>query len=222
MTTAAQRRGFDINEFPDSFRLAMAHADADRVSQALVEVLGTERVVETERAIADEDGISVYQFDGQSWAGLIPLTLPYERVLSDETLAELSNRLGAEVVCFEHEDTSGWSIFRLYQSGEVVEEFQWGVDYDEEFAEQMAAAGMDIEALDAEWDVSVKGGDELAPDKLQFKSSRRTVEEAEVMDPFAFLDQTYCDLDAWQPSWDALYAAGEDELRRADLVEPPV
>lgn len=219
MSQTSKQGGFDINEFPGSFRLAMVRAGVEQASLALAELLGTERIVDTQKAIADNGGISVYQFEGQAWTGLVPLTLPYERVLSDETLGALSTKIGADVVCFEHEDASGWSVFRLYRNGEVVEEFQWGVDYDAEFAEHMEAAGMDLEALDAEWDISVKGGDELAPDKFQFRSSIRTAAEEEVVDPLAFLDRTYRELGAWQPSWQTLYAEDGAPSSRVDLVE---
>ncbi|MFW6053306.1 MAG: hypothetical protein ACOC9J_00680 [Persicimonas sp.] len=45
------------------------------------------------------------------------------------------------------------------------------------------------------------------------------VDEEQVLDPSSFLDATYRELDAWQPSWDALYVADNPQLVRADLVE---
>lgn len=216
MTQSPNKRGFDLDEFPGSFRLASVNADADEVSRTLAEHLGTECKSGVGRVIDDSGGISVFQFAEQTWSGLVPLTLPYDRVLAYESLGALSQQLDTTVLSLEHQDTSGWSVFRVYQGGELVEEYEWGLDYSEEMAE----VGVDLEVLAGEWDLCVSAGDELAPEQFKFRSSRRTIDEALATDPQRLLDTTYREFDAWQPSWDTIYAADENVLARANLVAP--
>ncbi len=195
-----QRRGCDWDDFGETITLVLVRASARETAEELaalvggaVEPIDPRRPPEAHPAYNDV----VFRPAGHPWSVALPGT-------SDSDIArKLSAALQTEAIALLHEDTGGWTEYRLFDSGENVERYTWGMDYSGEFADAAEELGEDAPPAlmptdgGKPWDHRIKRDDH----EFLFRSDRRKVDPSLLHQCEAVLDAAFKAADAWLPGW---------------------
>jgi len=220
-----------------STTLLAVKAPIDRASPAAAQ--GWRLVVRPDvygRDSKDASGILGWQFAASPYSHYL-----LGSYVKSSEVADLSRRLDAVVAFYVYEKTSGWEGFYVYDRGEPVESYSWGLDYSEEFAEYAEEMGEEMGERAEPTDeggkpfdhrIIVTRGDkdvELKYD-YRFRSERRKVDAGMVTDEKRML-QTACEFyDLVMPGYEQIpggikelvaEAAKEEDFVRVDLLVPP-
>jgi hypothetical protein len=211
-TTSNAPRGCEWDDINNSIHLLLLAQAPDVLAKA-VSALAGGMVVEidpqrTEEKHPDMSGL-VFRHVGQ------PFSVAVYPGLNLDAGAQLSRAARARAISLLHDDTSGWTEYRVFDNGENVETYTWGEDYSEEMAEFADETGDDgRNAMNSDkgrpWDHRQTENGEA----YRFRSSLRKVDAAEVTRFDSFLDTTFRAVNAWLPSW-ANFPWSDDETSDA-------
>ena len=212
----AERRGYGLTDLSNAtVAYFLVRADLEATADLLARLTDGEHrplvIGESAADVPDDrQAFVVYQVRGQAH------TLFAGSYANYETLpARLSANGGPDVLAFVNEDVSGWSDLSLHRNGEQIEQLAWGLDYFEEMEEAaglLGEAGEPAPAPDAHpvpdgWDHAVLVRDPNEPDMAdayQFRSSVRTITDADLATGEAFVDATLRFHDTWLPDLDEM------------------
>ena len=219
------RRGFELTSFPGSMGIVLARAPVAEVSSTLQKIIGGTLTTDVYGRPIDDFVIGfgafripVFQFVGHPW------TLFLHTVCQPAPIRQLSRDLDTECICFEFEDTSGWTACALIDKGEVVENYRFGLDYSDEMEDLAEEMGEEVPESNDDgipWDVNVSSDD---GNQYLFRSIRRQATETQVQDSREFLDDFFRQNDAWLPEFDLFPfplpdgTCGVASLAREDFV----
>lgn len=174
--------GFDCAGFPFTFILVFVRAEFEIVREMLSPFFkpppnGPQYGMET----------IVFQFHQHSWTGF----------LSDDSILDIvpqwSREFKSPFVVIHHEDTSGWTSYRAFENGEIVEELEFGFAGDVVDYENSAHAST--------FDIVNSNGD---GNYSLYRSSARAVTSDDIQDTTDFLDKRFTQLGLWCPDWDTI------------------
>ena len=178
-----------------------------------------------------DNSVILYRRVNSPWTVFSPYNVDHR-----ELAASLSKTLACDVLSYESESVSGWEEAVLFRDCEAVEEFSWGLNYDEEFedlAEELGEGMPSAEERYAKWDARADVEREHYTDQYLFRSALRTVDEQDLARGEAFVDDFFRHHKASRPSLDVgvwfdsqrgkVIAHGFDdaEVERADAVSVP-
>ncbi len=228
-----KQRGFNLGEPGGTIGFVLVRADIETVSPAVSAMLGGNLSTDVYGNDRDDGRwlTTVHQYKDHPW------TLFSMDVSMEEAIANLSRDLGAECIYFQYEDTSAWTGYSVYKTGELTESYFFGPDYSEEMAEMAQMADDAIKEMGIEpeekagenlgkeirWDIDVTDDNEI---QYLFFSTRRKANKKAVKDYQAFMDAFFKAEDAWLPDWEYLpYENGgitADALEKKDFVRVDV
>jgi hypothetical protein len=203
-TPLRQRRGCEWNDFGNPFGLVLVRGPAKEVAAQLAKLWDSEAEavdpVHKPGQNPDMAGV-VFRHAGHDWSVFIS-----GGGHDDELARALSEAMKTRVLSLQHEDTAGWTDFRVFDGGQNVETYTYGPDYDDEIAglaeelgEELGDEGPAMMPTDAgkPWDHKLKheGND------FRFRSTLRKVSASAVPDEKQMLDDAFKASGAWLPGW---------------------
>jgi hypothetical protein len=198
-SAARNRRGCDWDDYNNSFHLLLMAQPPDVLAKAIAGFAGGKVVMidpsHTDEKHPDMSGL-VFRHAGQKYGVAV-----YPG-LNLDVAQNMSKGMRTRTISLLHDDTSGWTEYRVFENGENVETYTWGEDYSEEMAEFADETGDEgITAMNSDkgrpWDHRQTENGEA----YQFRSSLRKVDAAEVTKSEPFLDAALRAVDAWLPDW---------------------
>ena len=185
----AYHTGFHLSDYPGSFQLILVAAPVQSIAMHFQKA---ESVIEKKSCEASPLSCLLFQYSGVPWTLFLnpPALSPMETRLG--LPAALSKELATRVLFFEYEDTSAWQGYQLFEDGESVEAFAYGLDYRdemEEFAEEMDNFEVEDEAAKTQtntvsWDLESTAESHL----YQFRSAIRSATEDQILKGREFLE----------------------------------
>ncbi len=151
---------------------------------------------------------TIYQYQGHHWT----IVFTFD-ICAASTVAKISEQLQSDCIYLVTEDTSGCASYQLFEKGKIIEEFNWGCDYTEEFLgiepEELLEFARERELqgdpLPQHWDPrqwDIYFVNELS--SYQFRSNKYKATKDEVQNEEIFLDKLFQAQDAWLPDWEYL------------------
>jgi hypothetical protein len=211
-----QRRGFALDDLFGSIGIVLVRAEIERVSEVLRQLVGAPVETNVYGRPATPTSRPIFQFTGHSWT-----TFLWD-IGQEDLVKRLSRTLATACIYFQHEDTSGWSGYEFIDQGDVLEQYQFGLDYSVEFSDWDGESGAEATALmddGISWEIDIT--DETG-EQYRFRSTLRTATEAEVRQAQSFMERFFTAQQAWLPGWDCIPDVTRDHktvaLSRADFV----
>jgi hypothetical protein len=195
-----EKRGCDLVDvlsYSFNLEVTLVKSSIEQVSLVLAEIFNG--LIEPDIAIQEYGGrlhALIYQFKGQTW------TLFNTYTYRNSLVQRVSKQLNTKCVHFGYGDTGGWAAYTLYNAGERVEAYAFGINYsDEEVPEQANDTNgfQDDPVLerDRPWNLVVVSPDEF---RYKFFSVEQKATVTEVQNPNSFLDKLFQRQDAWLPA----------------------
>lgn len=233
----SNRRGFQFTELEmNTIGILLVKAPIDAVSPAIATGFGSslDRNIWGQPCDPDHGWRSlIYQYKEHLWTIVFPVDVCLENQVS-----QFSELLNTQCIYLQHEDTSSCSAYHLFDNGKCIEEFNWGVDYTEEFLEisasELPAYAEEMEAQGTplpdqwnlkQWDVYITSG-RYAGYKFRSEVCPTEITAADLTETPLFLDFLLRRQDAWLPDdqyipWGetiAAEAASVDDFVRVDGI----
>ncbi|WP_017663024.1 ankyrin repeat domain-containing protein [Baaleninema simplex] len=167
--------------------LILVKGDVEQVAEALCRVRNAtvwkHDVFEQEVELTNECFI-VFKFHGHSWTVIHEeVVYSWKNGLKDKDARAISQQLQTQAIEYGVSDTAGVIGYKLYDRGELLEEF-------EDFCEN-----------DFSDKQSNPEPNTLYGDSWKFYSTRRQIEPNDVKTPFDFVDEFFKSQDAYVPAW---------------------
>ncbi|PPT08243.1 hypothetical protein CKA32_005723 [Geitlerinema sp. FC II] len=167
--------------------LILVKGDVEQVAEALCRVRNAtvwkHDVFEQEVELTNECFI-VFKFHGHSWTVIHEeVVYSWKNGLKDKDARAISQQLQTQAIEYGVSDTAGVIGYKLYDRGELLEEF-------EDFCEN-----------DFSDKQSNPEPNTLYGDSWKFYSTRRQIEPSDVQKPFDFVDEFFKSQDAYVPAW---------------------
>jgi hypothetical protein len=210
----AARRGCDWDDFGNAISLIVVRAPANDVAATLSKKYGgTVEAVDPYHTTDRHPDISRVVFQHAGHAHCV-----FASTDRDENfIGDLAKALKTRVLALQHEDTAGWTEFRVFDAGENVETYSFGPDYADEMETMAEELGEDFQMMPDDrgkpWDHRVNDGD---GNSFFFRSQMRKINADDITDCTAMLNDAFVAADAWLPGWshfpwgDATKSTGND------------
>lgn len=192
------QRGFALDDYPDSFGFVLVKAGIDQSSNALSDATGGTVIRDVHKNFEQVhgSGFLVWQYAGHPWS------IFRYFVCQEDVPQTISTTLNTDCIYFQYEDTGGAAGYNLFRNGTIVESYAFGLSYREEMMEAFEETGEELpEELDhgIPWDINTVDDEHYY--QYVFRSTLRSVSEAEVKNSQEFLNDFFIIRDAWLPAW---------------------
>ncbi len=212
----SQKRGFEIQDFPETMAIVLAKAEIERLSNCVAQywrAMAIPVILDQPDARWQQLSCLITQYQGQGWSFF------YTAIDQEHLVSWISEVLKTRCLYFRYEDCSSWQGYALFERGILLEEYDFGPDYTEEIVETeitlLAGFGREeyVQSQQLQWDVYATDG-EL---EYKFRSQITEATAVEIMQPYKFLNHRFRLWETWLPdlSWFPQLETATDTIRIA-------
>lgn len=187
-------------------RLILVQATVAQAAEALCHVRGAtvweQNVFEQEVELTNECFV-IFQFAGHTWTVIHEKNIySWHDGLNSQDAQRLSQHLQVKVIYYSVSDTAGAIGYELYESGELMEEFDSYCDHD--YRDQMESGGEPDTIYGRSW---------------KLYSKLRQINSSEIQQEFDFVDAFFKSQDAYVPAWGGLsHICGTGKRRKLQVT----
>jgi hypothetical protein len=194
------RRGFELDDYPTSLSIILVKERVNEVSRALAEFMETSVIQDVYinfEQVNNANFTLVWQCAGHAWS-----VFRLDGACRQDVPRTLSKNMQTDCIYFQYEDTSVWKGYELFRNEISLEAYDFGLDYREEMAdllEEMEEEMPEDSNYGISWDINTTDDDGYH--QFLFRSSIRSVSEAEIKNSQVFINNFFINQNAWLPDW---------------------